>query len=158
MTMEYSTDYNPDITFQEIVSRLKVSVANYHLKLTNAKEPGFSHKPLEDKWSNKEILGHLCDSAFNNIHRFVRGQYQHQPEISYDQDAWVNLNYYDYREKDDVIALWKSLNDQITNILANIPDAQGEKVCFTKQSQHTLHWLAHDYIDHMEYHLKQIVD
>ena len=29
-------------------------------------------KPAPRKWSKKEILGHLLDSAVNNHHRFVR--------------------------------------------------------------------------------------
>ncbi len=33
-----------------------------------------SKKPAPNKWSVKEILGHLIDSAVNNHHRFVRAQ------------------------------------------------------------------------------------
>ena len=42
------------------------------------------------KWSRKEIIGHLIDSASNNHDRFVRAQFTDDLVCdSYDQDAWV---------------------------------------------------------------------
>src|SRR6185369_15342018 len=39
-----------------------------------------------EKWSRKQIIGHLIDSATNNHQRFVRVE----PDgFHYDQDAWV---------------------------------------------------------------------
>ena len=40
------------------------------------------------KWSRKEILGHLIDSALNNHERFVRAQFTDDLMCpTYDQDA-----------------------------------------------------------------------
>ncbi|MDV7698522.1 DinB family protein [Chryseobacterium soli] len=52
-------------------------------------EEEWSHKISPEKWSKKEILGHLCDSAFTNIRRFVITQYKENENIVYDQDLWV---------------------------------------------------------------------
>lgn len=41
--------------------------------LTEIDELTFNEKILPEKWSKKEIIGHLIDSATNNHHRFVRG-------------------------------------------------------------------------------------
>jgi len=32
-------------------------------------EEEWSYKSAPEKWSKKEIIGHLCDSAFTNIRR-----------------------------------------------------------------------------------------
>ena len=48
-------------------------------------EPAFSLKPAANKWSPKEIIGHLIDSATNNHQRFVRVQFEDTPAIVYDQ-------------------------------------------------------------------------
>ncbi|OAB37390.1 hypothetical protein PMSM_04820 [Paenibacillus macquariensis subsp. macquariensis] len=40
-----------------------------------------SERPLPHKWSKKEMLGHLCDSAINNLERFIKIQYEPQPFI-----------------------------------------------------------------------------
>ncbi len=42
--------------------------------LESITEDDASSKPIEGKWSLKEILGHLIDSAANNHQRFVRLQ------------------------------------------------------------------------------------
>jgi len=31
-------------------------------------------RPAPDRWTTKEVIGHLIDSAANNHQRFVRGQ------------------------------------------------------------------------------------
>lgn len=45
----------------------------------------YSKKEKNNKWSKEEILGHLIDSATNNHQRFVRAQFESDPEIVYDQ-------------------------------------------------------------------------
>ena len=41
-------------------------------------------------WSRKQILGHLTDSALNNLHRFVRAQQGGELTFpDYDQPFWV---------------------------------------------------------------------
>ena len=52
-------------------------------------------RPAPGKWSRKEILGHLIDSAVNNQARFVRAQLQDDLVFDgYDQDAWVRVQRY----------------------------------------------------------------
>ena len=47
-----------------------------------------AYKPSPAKWSKKEILGHMIDSAQNNIRRFIVAQYEDSPKITYKQDNW----------------------------------------------------------------------
>ena len=52
-----------------------------------SREPG--------KWSPREIIGHLIDSASNNHQRFVRALFQDDLVFpGYDQDAWVAAQAY----------------------------------------------------------------
>jgi hypothetical protein len=57
-------------------------------------EPAFSSKPAPGKWSKKQIIGHLIDSATNNHQRFVRAQFETRPRIYYDQNKWNEYSYY----------------------------------------------------------------
>jgi hypothetical protein len=60
--------------------------------LLNAiEEPAFSLKQSPARWSQKEIIGHLIDSATNNHHRFVRGQFEDSPVIAYDQNNGMSI-------------------------------------------------------------------
>ena len=54
-------------------------------------------------WSRRQILGHLIDSAMNNLHRFIRAQQTDELVFpGYEQQLWVNQNGYQDRS-------WESL-------------------------------------------------
>src|SRR5258708_3688319 len=58
------------ITHEEVIKQLEALLDEYTGLLINIPERDFSFKPSAIKWSKKEILGHLVDSAQNNIQRF----------------------------------------------------------------------------------------
>jgi hypothetical protein len=89
----------------------------------------FELKKNSTKWSKKEIAGHLIDSAQNNIQRFIRGQYEVEPSISYNQDFWVQLNNYQKSNSTSLITLLKLLNEQIIAIWENIPSEDLTRKC-----------------------------
>jgi hypothetical protein len=77
-----------------------------------------SRQPAPGKWSRKEIIGHLIDSASNNHGRFVRAQLQDDLVFTgYDQDAWVRLQRYQECGWVDLVQLWRAYNHQIANIM-----------------------------------------
>lgn len=122
-------------------------------------EDEWSYKASPEKWSRKEILGHLCDSAFTNIRRFVVTQYKENENIIYDQDEWVKAQNYQNIPAAEVINLWKSLNYQIVHIVENIPDELLQRTCDTSKTTPeilTLEVLIKGYIDHLRHHLKTI--
>jgi len=121
----------------------------------------WSYKPAPDKWSSKEIIGHLIDSASINLQRFVRCTYEENFKLTYDQVEWVQAQLYQETEIDELLSLWKLLNLQIIRVLKGYPvDRLGAKCdnSKTETSLHTIEWLAQDYTDHLKHHLKQIND
>jgi hypothetical protein len=110
------------------------------------------------KWSPKQVLGHLIDSAANNHHRFVRGQEPgnlHLP--GYQQNHWVDVQHYNTRRWHDLIELWSAYNRHLAHVIAQIPDAAKDKVCTIEPDPPvTLGFLAVDYVDHLWHHLSQI--
>ena len=115
-----------------------------------------SNRPLPNKWSKKEILGHLCDSAINNINRFIKIQYEEQPFViqSYNQNQWVILQNYQERPLDEILNLFLALNKQIINTISNIPKERLSNLCaIGNNQQKTLEWLVKDYLKHMEHHI-----
>ena len=143
----------------EISQALEKMVEETTAKLLSLDKASLDHKPSLKKWSKKEILGHLIDSANNNLNRFVRGQYENQPHIVYDQDQWVAIQNYQAMPFDEVLQLWTAANRQIVNVLKNIPSQNYSLQCDTGKGQkelHSLSWLADDYLKHMRHHLGQI--
>ena len=130
------------------------------LHLSNLKditEEEYCQKPSPAKWSKKEILGHLIDSAQSNIRRFVKAQYEDSPSIRYNQDKWVAINGYQQWNTHDIIELWYALNKQVCYILRNTPEEMYERTVQT-EALHDIQWLAADYVKHLLHHLHVILN
>ncbi|WP_420582672.1 DinB family protein [Reichenbachiella sp.] len=120
-------------------------------------EEAWNNKPTPEKWSKKEVLGHLADSAMNNIHRFIRIKQGDQTNIWYDQNFWVKAGDYESQNLASVKALWEALNLQIARVWRNLSDEDLQKTIPVKDEVPTLKFLMEDYIDHLNHHLKQIL-
>ncbi|RDC66411.1 DinB family protein [Adhaeribacter pallidiroseus] len=119
----------------------------------------FSFKPHPDKWSRKEILGHLLDSAANNHQRFVRGQLEDTPVIFYQQDNWVRVQAYQSANVALLISCWVSYNRHLAHVISQLTPENLKKQCRDKDGAAvTLAFLIEDYVQHLEHHLKQITD
>lgn len=88
-------------------------------KLKLISEEEFCSKPFANKWSKKELLGHLIDSAANNHQRFVRAQFE-VPVIYYNQDLWVSLQNYQNESTQLLIKLWEAYNRHLAHIIHQI--------------------------------------
>ncbi|PGS56480.1 DinB family protein [Bacillus sp. AFS041924] len=120
-----------------------------------------NYKPSPTKWSKKEILGHLCDSATMNHKRFI-DRLSSNDELTlelYKQNSWVEIN--DYQNNytiEEILTLWTALNSRFINVLSTISEDQW-KLQYKSQNEETvtLSYLFTDYIDHMKHHLNQIL-
>ena len=66
------------------------------------------------KWSSKQIVGHLIDSAANNHLRFVRAQTINDLMCpGYDQEAWVDAQRYDEESWTNLVQLWSAYNEAL---------------------------------------------
>ncbi len=77
----------------------------------------WDNKAAPDKWSRKEIMGHLIDSAQINLQRFVRCTYQEGFKLVYDQVEWVEAQHYQDEDINEILGLWRLLNFQIIRVL-----------------------------------------
>src|SRR5436190_2017362 len=82
----------------------------------NITEAEWNAKPQPDKWSKKEILGHLLDSATNNHQRFVRAQFEDAPHIIYDQNKWNRHSHYNKMSSAHLISFWTLYNRHLMEI------------------------------------------
>src|SRR5690606_8381114 len=84
---------------KDAVHELEQYIVEFPQLLQTLNRAELESKPSMDKWSKKEIVGHLIDSAHNNLTRFVVAQFQDNPIIQYDQDLWCRHNYYQRSEE-----------------------------------------------------------
>lgn len=114
-----------------------------------------NYKSSPEKWSKKEIMGHLCDSCFNNTQRIIRVQYEDKPFIIYNQDEWVKNQDYQNRAFKEVLGLWVSLHKQFVHTLKNFPEYHLNSI-LDWGDQVTAKFVITDYLDHQIHHLKKI--
>jgi len=145
-----------------------ISVVPAQIKAIDEATMNFKSAP--NKWSKKELLGHLVDSAYNNHQRFLRAEQQGNLIFQgYDQDDWVIKNNYQNRTIDDILNLWITTNQHLSILIANIPEHilnkkttthNFHKICMNLLEDGeltTLAYLIEDYLFHIEYHLAQII-
>ncbi|MEN0056100.1 MAG: DinB family protein [Mucilaginibacter sp.] len=116
-------------------------------------------KPLPGKWSNKEIVGHLIDSAMINLQRFIRCTYEENFRLTYEQETWVTVQNYQESDIGDIIDLWTLINKQIIKVLTNYPLNRLEARCDNSKIEPNLQsvtWLVNDYLGHLKHHINQI--
>lgn len=111
------------------------------------------------KWSRKQVLGHLVDSAANNHQRFVRLQLASRIDLpGYDGDAWVRVQRYQDRPWIEIIRLWEDYNTQLAGIIRSVDPRALQNVWHTPDGEDlTLEFIMSDYVKHLRHHLDQIL-
>ncbi len=120
-------------------------------------EQVFSAKTNPEKWSKKEIIGHLIDSATNNHHRLVKGQFENTPTITYEQNNWNKYNHYQQIDRKQIIIFWTAYNKQLVELMKRIPQDKLENKVQT-ENLITLQFIIDDYVEHLEHHMRQVID
>jgi len=125
-------------------------------------------RPAAGKWSPREIIGHLVDSATNNYGRFVRGQLQDDLVFpGYAQDDWVRIGRYRDAPWEELVTLWRTVNLQIARVMEGTPedvrrrprerhDLAAIGVVLSPGEAATLEHVMKDYVGHLHHHLRQI--
>ena len=153
------------------VAELLAVVDNATPALLALGDEASARRPAPGKWSPREIVGHLIDSASNNHQRFVRAQFQNDLVFAgYDQDAWVARQGYQDAPWDELVTLWGSFNRHLARVMAAVPDSTRTRP-FSRHNLHELAWrpvpqeasatldyFMRDYVGHLKHHLRQIFD
>ena len=106
-----------------------------------------------DKWSLREILGHLVDSASNNHQRFVRLQDAARLQFpGYQAERWIEIQRPNLLPWAILVSLWESYNALLLHLAATArPECLGN-VWDTPEGPRTLEFLIADYYRHLGDH------
>jgi len=154
------------------VQKLRRGAIDDAIPRLNAISEGDAARPRSPgKWSRKEIVGHLIDSASNNHQRFVRAQFTDDLICpTYDQDAWVRAQGYAQAPWSELVSLWALFNLQLARVMDAIPAESRirprtrhnlDQVAFRAvppSEPATLEYFMEDYVVHLEHHLAQIFE
>lgn len=126
--------------------------------LRSLQDEHLSVRPSPDRWTIKEVVGHLVDSAANNHQRFVRAQFMN-PLIfpKYDQNEWVRTQQYCCANWSKLIDLWSHYNHHLAHVIRSVSPVALDIECrIGDYAPVTLQFLINDYVIHLKHHLRQI--
>jgi hypothetical protein len=151
-------------------TRLLAAVAAAEPLLRAMPDAATARRPAPGKWSPREIVGHLVDSASNNHARFVLAADQDGLVFDgYAQDEWVSRQRYQDADWMELVTLWAAFNRHLARVMDVVPPTVRERehvrhnldrVAFRPVAADvpvTLDWFMEDYVLHLEHHLRQIL-
>jgi hypothetical protein len=144
---------------KSVIEDLQQAVDEAAAQFARFTDADTSAPQADGKWSRKQLLGHLIDSAANNHQRFIRGQLDEPHAFpGYEQEAWVERNGYTDTAWSDLVALWQNYNLHLLRVLARIPPDHLNVQCTVGDSEPmTLGYIAEDYVRHLKHHLRQLL-
>lgn len=112
----------------------------------------------DDKWTLREIIGHLIDSASNNHQRFVRLKLSTELEFpDYENGEWLQIQNHNDMKFSDLLLLFYYYNKLMVNIILNIDEKSLNNrwnVSWDENSSFiTLEKLAVHYVEHIKIHV-----
>lgn len=111
----------------------------------------------------KQIVGHLVDSASNNLHRIVHLQYRKLPLDFPDyanlgvNDKWIELQNYQNEDWPLLLHIWKYSNLHLAHVITNISQKSYANLWISAlEEKVTLLDMVEDYPRHFKLHLQEI--
>ncbi|WP_219223038.1 DinB family protein [Pedobacter antarcticus] len=136
------------------LDELENIINNFPDQIQNLSEEDLNYKPSPAKWSKKEIIGHLIDSALINYQRFIRAQSEENPQIFYAQNDYCECADYQNSAIPQLINLWSAINNQLLFLMKSVTQ---KNLTTRKCNDLTLDFLIQDYVSHFNHHKHQIM-
>lgn len=152
--------------FKELSGRILHLLEEWEGKLAAIPHDNLQHKTNSQNRTIKQILGHMIDSASNNIHRIVHLQYRVSP-VDFpnyatlgNNDRWIAIQNYQEENWAHMVQLWKYMHLHIIHVISNIDPGKLDAVWNdnTGHGQVSLQDMVTDFPRHFELHLAEIDD
>jgi hypothetical protein len=150
-------------TFGPIVHEISILLAEWEEQLLRLPPGLIETKRNSQGRTIRQILGHLIDSASNNIHRTVHMQY-HESPVEFpnyashgNNDRWIAIQDYQAEDWHTMIMYWKYSNLHLIHVISRIQDSSLGQVWSAGDNRVIrLDDMVTDYLRHFRLHLGEI--
>ncbi|UBM57317.1 DinB family protein [Marinilongibacter aquaticus] len=144
---------------KDVAHSLREIVQTLYPELKKLEEPAVSEKDSPSKWSKKEILGHLIDSATNNQKKFVMAaSIPNLDIVPYAQDEWVALQAYQKTDWENLVSLWYFMNLHLAHVIEQAEaSVLGNTFTIGGAGPFALSFVMKDYEQHLRHHMRVIL-
>ncbi len=149
--------------FNNIVEELKPLILEWEQQLNSLSEEKSTVPRNRQKRNIRQILGHMVDSASNNMHRVVHLQYRESPlefpnYATYgNNDRWISIQNYENENWENLVQLWKYIHLHFLHVIQQIKPEKLENEWFAdKDEKVTLKEMVEDFPRHFKLHIGEI--
>jgi hypothetical protein len=153
------------IEFEPVTSEIAALIDEWESKLSGLSTEVITERKNSQNRTIKQILGHLIDSASNNIHRYVHLQYRESPlefpnyASEGNNDRWIAIQQYQTEEWEKMIRLWIYINYHLIHVIRQINPEKLDNVWIAAPGRNiSLKEMVIDYLRHLKLHLAEISD
>lgn len=156
-TNEYKADYAKYIDLvPETDILISLEDQEYHIWrcLDQFREGQALQRYAPDKWSVKEVLGHLVDTERVLGHQLLYAV-RKDPTVlpKHDSELWVQNSDFDQIDVEDLMTEWTALRTAHLCLLKRLSMKEWNSPCLTG-SEYSIRALAYLLVGHIRYHLK----
>ena len=151
--------------FQENNQELLVLIEKWETKLSALDENIIVMRRNRQNRNIKQIVGHMVDSASNNIHRIVHLQYQTSPfdfpnySTFGNNDRWIAIQDYQSENWENLVQLWKYINLHIIHVINHVNEDKLDNLWIGGKDEFvSLKEMIIDYLPHFKLHIAEIKD
>ena len=149
--------------FKELSKEITGLVSEWESKLLSLPEETITVRRNSQNRNIKQIVGHLVDSASNNIHRAVHLQYRETPldfpnyATFGNNDRWIAIQNYQDENWENLVQLWKYSILHFAHVILQIkPEKLGNEWISGEGKNISLKEMVEYFLPHFKLHLVEI--
>jgi uncharacterized damage-inducible protein DinB len=150
--------------FKDVIQGIKDGLAAWEPRLMRLSSETITQRRNGQNRTIKQILGHMVDSASNNMHRIIHLQYRESP-LSFpnyatqgNNDRWIAIQNYQDEKWEDLIQLWKYSHIHLIHVIRNMDPSKldNEWISGSEYGNVSLRAMVADFLRHFHLHLGEI--
>ena len=150
-------------SFDTCCQIVRQSIELWEARLLSLSEETISLPKNTQNRSIRQILGHLVDSASNNLHRIIHFQYRENPmtfpnyATNGNNDRWIAIQNFQDEDWTNLVQLWKYTNLHLIHVIQNVnPEKLPNQWISGEEKLISLQENIEGYAPHLELHLREI--
>lgn len=152
--------------FEPVVNAVHAWLPDWEKKLLELDDAAITIERNSQDRNIKQILGHMIDSASNNLHRIIHLQYQESPltfpnYATYgNNDRWIAIQNYEEEDWFEMVQLWKYSHLHFIHVVRNVKKESIQNVWIADKETDlvSLEEMVIDFIRHFKLHLGEITE
>jgi uncharacterized damage-inducible protein DinB len=141
------------------IAELSVQRERVVTRLSPLNEEQAQYRYAPDKWSVKDLLGHLCDAERIFAYRLLRiGRGDATPLPGFEERDYARAASAHRRPFRDLLAEWSVVRDATSSLAASLPDTSWSNQGTSNDAPTTARALLYMILGHTEHHLAVLGD